>query len=429
MKIDEKVFLKLHNFVDSAESLLDDGVEFFLSKNTEFKEYLEKENLIDPNQHLGDEKKSKRIRIPREIYAKTRLSASTQLNSNFVYLLALFERYVSDVIDICCSKPNSIFRKKLWKLFVGEAWKHSEGKRSKPFALSNEELNRIIKEVDYKKVIEHKHELGNPMDIFRRLFLNTSDIPGFDERRIRYTEARERRNLFVHRGEIIDDKYTQTINQTSTTNFKNNQKKIEKVLKSIHSLGLYKDEGNLSISPFYLTRVTGLLYWLSHAIFFSTFTLSKKELQAKMGPLSLQHQFMILSKKHPPLAFDVEEVYKMFLLKFGGGLESIDKIPDTDKVNIALNKNHLLKFFKGKDKKTDELVQKNIDFIVSNVVNQNKKNAVKAVFSNDKDLILNSIKGLLNDPVDPFKKDEMKTWFMYQDFLKDKNFLKAFEEI
>jgi len=90
MKIDEKVFLKLHNFVDSAESLLDEGVEFFLSKNTEFKEYLEKENLIEPNQHLGDENKSKRIRVPREIYAKTRLSASTQLNSNFVYLLALF---------------------------------------------------------------------------------------------------------------------------------------------------------------------------------------------------------------------------------------------------------------------------------------------------------------------------------------------------
>ncbi len=340
------------------------------------------------------------------------------LNSNFIYCFALFETFQSGVVKAAYKKNGK--SKEKYILRFREFAKDIQKKEG-----TDRYINMLI---DNKAMIEHYDDLPNPMQTCMFMFdIDTKNIEKYEEYDFKFVEAKERRNLLIHRGVYADKRYFDSVKQR----FSNRKKKVDEFLEetiSTFSTGSKQEQEqrktNLSVSKFYMARTVSTLLYTASLIYFNNCKITKKEINNGEGsilPNNIMHDVMSKFDSSPflPIAvMDIVNAYKVTL-----GKESWKNIPDYDKMNYLLTKDYFLSLAErySKNKENKEQKEKKDKFIagIINLLSDEHKlkgRLLESSLNNDVDQLISCIKKL------DMSKHEIKTWFVFRKFHIDKKF-------
>lgn len=263
------------------------------------------------------------------------------LNANFVHCFALFEIFVQKAVEINFKKksssknsPKSIYKQEFLK-FAND--------RSKKQDLS---LNHML--IDEEKMLSHYGKLPNKMLLWTRMFGIKKE--GLYKNIIfRYNEARERRNLLVHRGIYSDNTYIKSFVEIhkGADNGEKAKKFIDRTLKN-YSFQTKKDKElnrfNIQVMPRYLIVVFRMLFSMASIIYLASFKLSKKDIDDDISifPNGLMHALMMFSREMNSIQFifpllDILDDYKKSMAK-----DSWKNISNMDKFNYLICKKYII---------------------------------------------------------------------------------------
>tara|TARA_B100000959_G_C14929213_1_gene602858 strand:+ start:209 stop:1579 length:1371 start_codon:yes stop_codon:yes gene_type:complete len=397
----------------------------------------------DEDNHIHDElKEFSRIR-------KANRALELTHNANFVHCFTLFEIYVSKVVKITFKKggnaensPKTIYKQDFLKYEKKESDK------------GNDSLRGIL--MDEEKMLHHYGKLPKKMLLWTRMFgINKDHL--YKKSIFRYDEARERRNLLVHRGVYADDAYKNSFIQIHKGS--DNGKAAEEFLEETFDDYCYQTDedkklgrNNLRVNPDYLRAIFHNLSIMASIIYLSSFKLTKKEVDdsESIFPGNLMHEIMIFQNKvlgtfAITAILKVIDEYLQTKVK-----DSWKNIPKIDRFNYLICKKYILEFlyhrknrlkkskvFKGKTR--EKLIiqtQKEINSREERIIRY-KNEITKTLGKNDKDLIL--ISNHIDDDIEKVIKHITKNakyykergpileeWFMFRSdkYQKNKNFVK-----
>jgi len=336
------------------------------------------------------------------------ISRSMELehNSKFIYAFALFERFQSKVIDAICQDENESYKEKYKSKFLAKA-------KEELTNLNNHELINSVH--DFEKTLDYKTKVDNLLKLCRDL-LEIKGIKSFDEDLVFYQEARERRNLLVHRGTKKDDKYTKSIFEHT----KRKKDLTEKIMEYIEgNLDFQSDSKN--VSSRYFNNVLSIIYYFSSVIYFHTFKLTDEEI-AKNHEIfpDFQHNLLKLSVHNPRLGTYINKVWLAYFQTRAN--KSFKNFPDYEKINLCL----LLNFgLESDDKKMTNITKDILNSISSE--KQLEKELITAIISKEHDSILSTLKEFLLKTNK--SKEDIDSWFMMHELLKDEVFKAKFNEL
>jgi hypothetical protein len=381
-------------------------------------------------------------------------------NANFVHCFTLFEIFASKAVNITFKKggnaensPKTIYKQ--------EFLKHEK----KESAKGNDSLRHIL--MSDKKMLDYYGKLPNKMLLWTRMF-------GIDKEHLykrsifRYDEARERRNLLVHRGVYADDAYKKSFKQIHKGS--DNGKAAEEFLEETFDVFCYQSDKdkkarrhNLGVNPQYLCTIFHNLSIMASIMYLSSFKLTKKEIDNNdsIFPRSLMHDIMIFQNKTKgsfaiTAIIKVIDEYKKIKAK-----DSWKNIPKIDRLNYLICKKYMIDSLYDriirykKEKKRKSKIKEKLIIETTKDINTRKKTIIsykneiaKTLEKNDKDLILISnhidddieeVIKYITKNVDYYKKDDdreniLEQWFMfrsdkYQKNIKFVKFIKAFKSM
>ena len=242
------------------------------------------------------------------------------LNSNFIYCLSLFEIFISQIVRISFQNYKAPKRRYIQK-FENHALLVNRQEK-------NEEFIKMLKSP--KAMIAHYDDLPDPLGICFHMFdIETKGInKRYEPRNFRYIEARERRNLLVHRGTYSDDRYIETI----VRKFSNRKKHIKDFINHTHSRFAInrKNPKDLSVSLDYLGNACESLLYISSLVYFS-FTQSKEVIFAQ----GISHGYLLKKLSiFPHLSTVLRDVVLSYKQMVGKG--KWENVPAIDKINLLL---------------------------------------------------------------------------------------------
>ena len=294
MQTDTKIAKLYNEFNEKILSIIQESQKTTKGYFNKRKEITEKQSFIA--EHYAVKKSESGFTLSREHIRemdslmderrKVNLGMFLSNNANFIYLMALYESYLNSLVKILINE-----HKATRVLYM----QYFSSKAKEEFKKGNEKLFNVL--TDPKKCIENLDELQPLMSLLNHLIGHKTDDEIYQRNYGDYLEARERRNLFVHRGTVLDGKYEQSLKGLFASN--NLNKKFKFVLKEVkdNSFSLpsewmggqkdckhvsAKDEGNcknctakftkppgydLKVGPGYLFHVYQSIFFLSSVIY------------------------------------------------------------------------------------------------------------------------------------------------------------------
>ena len=341
-------------------------------------------------------------------------------NANFIYLMALYESFLNSMTKLLIN--DHVPTRKKYMLFF----------KTKAFDIFEKTGNRSLADLllEPKKCIESLDELQPLMSVVNYLVEHETNDKLYKEHYADYLEARERRNLFVHRGTCLDNKYEKTLKQLLRSN--NLSKFFSDIMENVKSNAIKKDEANkldLSVNPGYLFHVYRSIFFLSSVIYRKAIeNISNKNSYVENNDLfaGVLHDYMVQSLN---LDMSIFKIYALPLDVYAYCRKNIQrKVDDVTQVNFILCLHGLTSskniVFNQKD--GDKKIDKN-DWISSEIQNLGDEEIKSIVISYVNRDYKNYIdKGLKwNDG----EKKSLEKWFMTQKLLKDKKFKTLFNKI
>lgn len=371
-------------------------------------------------------------------------------NANFIYLIALYETFLNSLVKLMIEEHHPT-RKKYMQYFLTRANELAKN--------GNTKLIDMI--LSPKKCIENLDELQPLMSVLNFLVEHNKIDEMYQEYYSEYLEARERRNLFVHRGHVLDTKYEKSFKQL--LGFNNLTKYFEPIIKKAKNrakplpkkwIGGKKDCSHqfpknddnscskctaiygiepgfdLSVGPGYIRHVYDSIFFLSAAIY-------RKALANVSNKKSkILNEDIFHGALHDHMVYGLNSNLS-FSQSYGGPL-SINAYCDK---NISVEKddittiNHILCLNElsnaGKvtisNKEGDDLkinIKEYLFLELDKIVNENKKSIVRSYLNQDYKTYLElALKECGGD------KTSFQKWFMTVKFLKNKKFKTLFNKI
>ena len=369
-------------------------------------------------------------------------------NANFIYLLALYETFLNSLIKLLIENHPPT-RKDYMKYFLSRA--------------KDEEKNGNSKLIDMiltpKKCIENLDELQPLMSVLNYLVGHNKTDELYQNNYSNYLEARERRNLFVHRGNILDTKYEKSFKQLLGIN--NLNKYFDPIMKVVkHNaydlperwMGGKKDCSHkaskndptrcavctaiygiepgfdLRVGPGYIMHVYNSLFFLSSVIYRQTLAnISNKKSY-------VQNTDIFNGVLHDHMVYGLNSDLSLGLT-YGPPLEIVsycdtsvsNEHDDITIVNhiLCLNElyihhNAIVSDDADSDPKIDLMEQ--IVRELEKINNKDKKSIVQSYIDQDFTKYLEKASKMSD-------KSSFQSWFMTQKFLKNKKFKVAFNKL
>lgn len=375
---------------------------------------------------------------------------SLSCNADFIYLMALYESFLNSLIKILINKDKKI-RKEYMNYFSNFAIEQHEKYKNKSL---------LLRLTEPKKCIDSLDDLKPLMSVVNFLIKHPTDDPIYKGCYAAYLEARERRNLFVHRGTILDSKYENTLKQLLRAN--NLNKKFQEIIGHVksnafnlpmewhggkkdcaHSLDdddfkciscsakyVSPPGHDLTVIPSYLYAIYGNVFFLSSIIFrqaianISKATSSEDEIDIFRGTL---HNHMV--KIGLEMNDGKGRGYRTPAAIYTYCKSYISDKPDAiARINnllclIELVELKLIHFPKDSDSRTHDkkTFNKFIEFELMEIPNTEIQSLFRAYLNKD---YKNYIKLGLNFVNN---KDDLEKWFMTQKLLKQKKFSQIFK--
>jgi hypothetical protein len=418
MKRDQKIKELYKDFIENLTHLLEESDGYFKEKlaTLEDGKYTSKlkslnsqiENKIQSQDKAGLEKLYKTYNDIASEMEKHGRGIFLQLNSNFIYSFALFEAFQLEVIRITCKK-NSTPRRKFQSKFKTEA--------VKAFEKGNKEYVGML--LDHNKMIENSHIIDNPMKICRDIF-DINRIQEFEKYWRNYLEARERRNLLVHRGVYYDKKYEESLLvRGGVRNKKNKTAKewLEDLTFKFQKKDSRTDKKNLSVTPRYMFHIYTTLFYMASLTYFSSFQLTKKEIKdnEEIFP-GHQHSNMELIDKYPPISAVLLDIWKAYY--FNKANKKWENVPDFEKMNHIVVLGYVNDRYKEQSGKEIPKFKQMVKGVLSTVTENH---------TSHKELVQNYIDGDVDKLIETTKKigldkGQIEEWFVFNKFKKDKSF-------
>jgi hypothetical protein len=443
---DIKLLIEESGYVDSEKSKKIDKRNIDLDKIILFP--------TDPNEAIPDKDGNVTVEFtknPKPLFTEMDdLERTRQLafNANFVYCFALFENYASKVVKITFKNGGGGISSPKRKYI----------NKFKEFAKQRATLN----DMSYVDMLTNsKKMLDNYSSLPRKTLLWTHmfgiDKEGMYKKYIlRYDEARERRNLLIHRGVYADNTYKKSFLQIHSK--ADNGMYAKKFLDD--TLARYAVETeesrklktvDISVLPDYLFDVFGMLFVMASLIYFYSFRLTKTDLKdgdSIFAASDLMHELMISSYEMDtffghmvinPL-IEVLAEYKANI-----ATESWKDIPTIDKCNYLICHKYMydlesdLKHSIEKDKKlSDEEKNEMIDKVQQIITNRGEiirleSELISATIPENRKKHFQLLESHLDDDVDNIIKifpelglddDSLEDWFMFQKYKNNAKFKK-----
>lgn len=348
-----------------------------------------------------------------------------QFNANFIYVMALFERFIGHLNVYAIGNDNSV-KKKYLEIFTNLC---DDKIRTQKKGLDEwrKYFNKPTKMVSDYSILEKEK---NGMVIMREIL---REKVNFSEKGLKkslkiYNEARARRNLLAHRGRTPDKIYYSDLkreridDKTRKQAFKYLYKHSTKFM-DIDNLGKRKknnaeDPIDLSITPPYLLDICLSLIFVKESLMMD---LKKDDLNLNI------HEFLtsgVRTKNYTLLVV----IYSLFMRKIalvGGGIN----LKLDEKVNFLLLREEL---FRKKIIVNNEKKKKNTYKIIESINEDNHshdllkfiKILVKNYVEKDRLEFFKNTKKLLN-----FDENiilNVKDWFIFKRYLRYKEFKDLF---
>lgn len=404
------------DFAEKIKLLLEESKDHYFEKsgqiqknNSEIDKIFKGKSFLNSDQiELEELKKYNSLNsAQQDLYQGIWLS----LNSNFIYCFALFETFQSNIIKESFRK-NGMPKKRYIHRF-------------KEFAINKQKQDQDDRYIhmltEPKKMIEHYDDLPNPMSTCIYMFdLDTKNNKLYEKYHFNFVEAKERRNLLIHRGTYSDKRYTDSFLQRFSNRKKRAKEFLEETLKK-YSLKSKKAKKlgkiDLSVSLRYMEHVVVTLLYMASLIYSSTFDLSKKEIEhkdAEILPVKFIHDKLLLSlDKFPILSFFFIDFWLSYVRTTANN--DWKKVPDFDKMNYLLVSNFIFDLSK---KNAPEEFYIHSKKVLKTITKQHKVLGEITLnhINNDVDAIIKNIK--LTD----LKRLQIDHWFVFKKFHKDKKF-------
>jgi hypothetical protein len=404
------------DFAEKIKLLLDESKDHYFEKSGQIQKnnseidkiFKGKSSLNSDEIELEELKKYNSLNsAQQDLYQGIWLS----LNSNFIYCFALFETFQSNIIKESFRK-NGIPKKRYIHRF-------------KEFAINKQKQDQDDRYIhmltEPKKMIEHYDDLPSPMSTCIYMFdLDTKNNKLYEKYHFNFVEAKERRNLLIHRGTYSDKRYADSFLQRFSNRKKRAKEFLEETLKK-YSLKSKKAKKlgkiDLSVSLRYMEHVVVTLLYMASLIYSSTFDLSKKEIEhkdAEILPVKFIHDKLLLSlDKFPILSFFFIDFWLSYVRTTANN--DWKKVPDIDKINYLLVSNFIFDLSK---KDAPEEFYIHSKKVLKTITKQHKVLGEITLnhINNDVDGIIKNIK------LTEFKRLEIDHWFVFKKFHKDKKF-------
>ena len=348
-----------------------------------------------------------------------------QMNANFIYIMALFERYIGN-LNKYVIKTKKPIKEKYIKTFEGvckDIIKNTKSKNPKHREAMSF-FNKPLHMIRNYAFLERENKNISPLSFSINLFEDyLKQDERFKEKILYLKEARERRNLLVHRGREPDKIYTE---QMKINNI--NEKKLNKIFK----IGLYplstkfsdviskrvensiENPKDLSIHPNYLHHIIMLILELKEMI--------KMDLKIK-NMNSCLHDRIKFGIKYRHLPIIVSSHILLIRLIHHHHNQSIKSLDIANKVNFLICRDILVnkKLVKVKSRKKD---RENVLKIVDSI-NNNEHNLAEGIKELLKNYIEKNKSEFKKNTIKMIKKnkkstspDEIQDWLIFHRYIK-----------
>jgi hypothetical protein len=432
MKIDEKLAALYKDFNKKTLSIMKENIKatrgyYKVTKKLQKKQEFIQENYgesISETSFTVSDDQIREMSLLVDEAEEQNLGMFLSCNANFIYLMALYESFLNSMTKLLINEH--VPTRKKYMLFF----------KTKAFEMFEKTGNRSLADLllEPKKCIESLDELQPLMSVVNYLVEHETNDGLYKRHYADYLEARERRNLFVHRGTCLDNKYEKTLKQLLRSN--NLSKYFVEIIENVKSNAIKKDKENkqdLSVNPGYLFHAYRSIFFLSSVIYRKAIAnISNKNSYVENNDLfnGVLHDHMVQGLN---LDMSISKTYVIPLDIY------------------AYCKKNILR-------KTDDVTQVNFILCLHGVISSSKDIAVKNIAVKDSDekidvndwifseiqtleneeikSILNSyVKGDYKNYIDKGlkwsdgNKQLLESWFMTQKLLKDKKFKSQFNKI
>lgn len=392
---------KLRLLCDESYSSIREGIAKNKSAKIKYAKFLESPEMETTSEIVKYYKES----------LKNKEGMWLTLNSNFIYSFALFENFISEIVKLSFRK-NKKSQEKYIEYFETFAEKRFEDGDKKYF--------RMLK--NKKAMIDNYDELPSPVSLCKEMFNMNTDDKLYKGYFFRFIEARERRNLLIHRGVIADKRYFDSV-KSSLGKWKQQADKFlkEEILTKELLLPINKDKPDkfdLSISSRYTVHSFNTLFFMGSIIFLKAFKLSKSEIKENNSYTSnIMHDTMVLAyDENIPILYVAMDVWIYYFEQIAN--KNWDNFSDFDKVNKLLTLDLIYK----KSKITaSPHVKSTIITILKSISDENFREMVIAHNNNDVKTLLRFSKIL------KLKQSDFENFFIFRKFQKTtrvKNYFK-----
>ena len=216
MKIDEKLADLYEDFNKKTLSIIKENVKATRGYYKASKKLQKKQEFIQKNYGESISETSftvsgdqiREMDLLMNEAEEQNLGMFLSCNANFIYLMALYESFLNSMTKLLIN--DHVPTRKKYMLFF----------KTKAFDIFEKTGNRTLADLllEPKKCIESLDELQPLMSVVNYLVEHETDDKLYKEHYAYYHEARERRNLFVHRGTCLDNKYEKTLKQLLRSN-------------------------------------------------------------------------------------------------------------------------------------------------------------------------------------------------------------------
>ena len=246
-------------------------------------------------------------------YSKSQFLAS---NAHFVYLFALFDKFILDIAKLSLKNQSVLLKK--YKDYCKTLYK------------KNEDENLYERLTEENELIDYFSHFTSPFKVFTKIL----DIDFKEEKFIQdyfnYVEIRERRNLIVHKGGIYDEIYFKTIKRY-LKNFP--QKKVNHFLVEVKE----NKNKNLNVDKVYFAHAISTLYfWVCLLVssLISRVNSENEEIILFTQPFNELLNFTLETYYGMPLITTPCQLFEFYESEYLNN--DLSKMTDIDKVNWVL---------------------------------------------------------------------------------------------
>lgn len=429
MKIDEKLAELYKDFNKKTLSIIKENIKVTRSYYKTTKKLQKRQEFIQKtygqstseNTFTVSGDQAREMDLLLDEADEVNLGMFLSCNANFIYLMALHESFLNSMTMLLIN-DHAPTRKKYMSFFKTKALDRFE-------KTGNRNLADLLTEP--KKCIESLDELQPLMSVINFLVEHETKDKLYHIHYGHYLEARERRNLFVHRGTFLDAKYEKSLKQLYRSN--NLNKLFSTTMENVKSNAIKKENEkklDLSVNPGYLFHVYSSIFFLSSVIYRKAIANISNKNSSVGRDIDLYnnvlHDHMVMSLNSN---LNFSRTYGLPLDIYSYCRKNIPGIvDDVTHVNYLLCLHGLAEntTFTFKESDSDKEININ-DFILSEIQKLDDE-IIQSILSSyiDGDYKNYIAKGL---KFTDGSKDNLKHWFMTQKLLKNKKFKSEFNKL